>query len=265
MTLLSACFQPCKKYCIQPCDKYCLQPCRRIISKVFYHNTATPSAMTPVTEIATFPLQQSLNPTDAASDSGKIWRDILHTVLVQPGCQRAYWGPGVESPKELRLVIAWSTIAHREKFNASAEYEKIVEQTRTLLAGKPSFCIADFTPYSAIGSSVTEVLNLYFPSTYSDAEQEVFLADMNFLSTCMEKAKGYTGLSKGWAMDEGLTVPETGEQAKVYVILLGWESVACHDDFRQSDLFAENIHLLQGAKGLMGMDMCHVKLTEEEK
>ena len=131
------------------------------------------------------------------------------------------------------------------------------------LEGKPTFCTAAFTTCSAIGSGVTELLNLYFPPAYSDAEQEAFVSDMKFLATCMEKAKGYTGLSMAWAIDEGLTAPETGEQAKVYVILLGWESVACHDEFRQSDLFAENIHLLQGAKGLMGMDMCHVELTEE--
>ena len=131
------------------------------------------------------------------------------------------------------------------------------------LEGKPTFCTAAFTPYSAIGSGVTEVLNLYFPSNYSDTEQEAFVSDMKLLKTCLEKAKGYTGLSMGWAMDEGLTVPESGEQAKVYVILLGWEGLECHDEFRQSELFAENIHLLQGAKRLMGMEMCHVKLSEE--
>lgn len=106
-------------------------------------------------------------------------------------------------------------------------------------------------------SPATEILLLYFPTDYSQADQDKFVADMQKLMDVVEKnSDKYTANAGGW-VDEELTIPGTEEKAKVYSHHIGWKSVQDHLDFRFTEPFKENIYLLRGAKDLKKFTVVH--------
>lgn len=106
-------------------------------------------------------------------------------------------------------------------------------------------------------SPATEILLVYFPTDYSKEDQDKFEADIQkLIAVIKQHSDKYTGSAGGWVLEE-LTIPGTEEKAKVYSANLGWKSVEDHLDFRGTDAFKENIHLLRGAKDLKKLTVVH--------
>lgn len=71
------------------------------------------------TEIVIFPIKEGDLPNDLSTPAGKVFQEILHEVLRQPGAQRAYWGAEVENPTNARLFIDWDSVdAHKNFMNS---------------------------------------------------------------------------------------------------------------------------------------------------
>ena len=73
--------------------------------------------------------------------------------------------------------------------------------------------------------------------------------------------EGCSGLAGGWVAEE-LEDPKSSEKAKVYICLIGWESVDSHMKYRETQSFKDNIHMLRGAKDLKNTVMVHAATKE---
>ena len=111
-------------------------------------------------------------------------------------------------------------------------------------------------------SPATEILTVYFPSGYSQADQDTFLDNFKKLVKAIEdNADTYTGSAGGWVQEE-IPILGTSEKGKAYVALIGWKSMEDHTAFREHQAFKDNIHHLRGAKDVKHLGVVHYSGTE---
>ena len=127
---------------------------------------------------------------------------------------------------------------------------------------------ANLTPHPAsqvlsdVNTPACETLVVYFPSGYSQADQDKFEEDMKkFVKVVEDNADTYTGSAGGWIKEE-LPIPGTEDKGKAYAAFIGWTSVQGHLDFRETQPFKDNVHLLRGAKDLKKLTVIHTSGTE---
>jgi hypothetical protein len=217
------------------------------------------------TEIALLRLKPDTNITGAGPAS-TTWKETLSTVLSQPGAQRAYYGTSVETPTMLRLFIDWDSVDAHKKFMASEIYGPFGEKLTSILDGVEGVYHAHMNPHppsaalAETSSPATELLTAYFPKDYSTAQMDKFSADFETLAKNIEAGgEGYfvTGTG-GWCVEDEITNPANAEmKGKAFFAAIGWKSVQRHLDFRSTDTFKDNIHLLRGADGLLGVHVEH--------
>lgn len=86
------------------------------------------------------------------------------------------------------------------------------------------------------------------------------------ISVMTTSADGYKGYAGGWVIEEVPNPKSDGgknkDKVKAFAGAIGWQSVEAHLKFREHQAFKDNIHLLRGAKDLVGMDVFHVKFLE---
>lgn len=71
------------------------------------------------TEIAIFTIKEGDLPDDLSTFVGKAFKGAIHTVIQQPGAQRAYWGIEVENPTNARLFVDWDSYDAHMAFTKS--------------------------------------------------------------------------------------------------------------------------------------------------
>jgi len=225
------------------------------------------------TEIALLKLKPNTNLNDIGHAS-TVWQDSLATVLEQDGAQRAYWGIAEEDPNMLRLFIDWDSVDAHKKFMSSEAYGPFGEKLMSILDGIEGLYHANMTPHppsaalSDTTSPATELLTAFFPKDYSQAQMDKFESDIKKLVQAIEEngADSYTASAGGWCVEDEVTSPANAEhKGKAYFAALGWKSVQHHLDFRNTATFKDNIHLLRGADGLLGLHVQHYHGTEVQK
>ncbi|KAK5192463.1 hypothetical protein LTR99_009784 [Exophiala xenobiotica] len=221
-----------------------------------------------VTEIAFLPLQEGKFPDDRTSVPGQVHVDVLDILLSQPGCQRCYWGRQVEDRNLLRWFVDWDNIDSHKKFMNSALYKPFLDRFRLILGGPTNLYHAQFTPHpptaalSDTTSPTTEIVTMWFPTSYSEEDKKKVVDDAKALVAVVEKeAKTYRASAGGW-VEEDIDIPGTDEKGKAYVLLIGWTSVEAHMEFRETNAFKENIHYLRDAKDLKKLEAVHASMTE---
>ncbi|KAK5094249.1 hypothetical protein LTS08_008668 [Lithohypha guttulata] len=224
------------------------------------------------TEIAIFPLQEGKYPDDANSTAGQVLRDTLNTLTEQPGFQRAYWGREVENPTTLRLFVDWEDVDAHISFTKKDHYKPFLERFGQIaVLDKAKLFHAHLSPHppdealSDHVSPVTEILNLYFPTDYSDADQNTLVENMKKMVSIIEKEATTQKASAGGWVVEDIEIPGTSEKGKCYQAFIGWDSVEAHMDFRNHQAFKDNIHLLRQAKDLKHLQVVHYSGTQVNK
>ena len=66
----------------------------------------------------------------------------------------------------------------------------------------------------------------------------------------------------GWAIEQ---IDFKGEPCRALAILIGWESVEAHQQYRGTEAFAKSISLLRETAGIKGVSVVHVSLTTAER
>lgn len=216
------------------------------------------------TEIALLKLKPNTNIKDGHAKT--TWDESLKTILDQPGAQRAYYGITEEDPTMLRLFIDWDSVKHHKEFMSSDVYGPFGEKLMTLLDGIEGLYHSHLTPHppskalSQSSSPATELLTVYFPAHYSSHQMSKFQSDMAQLVGAIESNGGdsFTGFAGGWCVEDEVKSPANQEhKGKAYFAAIGWKSVKAHLDFRETEHFKKNIHLLRGADGLLGLHVQH--------
>ena len=72
-----------------------------------------------ITEVAILPLKAGSQVDDPNTPAGSIVQDCIHTVLEQPGAQRAYFGTAHEDPTSMHWFVDWDSHDNHMQFTKS--------------------------------------------------------------------------------------------------------------------------------------------------
>jgi quinol monooxygenase YgiN len=224
--------------------------------------------MDPVTEVASFFLKSH----DVSKQLSQVLND---TLLQQPGCLRVRWGLLHEDATKARCFIDWNDISLHEEFMAAPSYPLFLDKLGPFIESAPQLHHVKFHPIPSSvldneggkgKTPVVEVLYMYFPYDSSFTPEMKDKATINaeqFLAESVPVAKGCTGeTAMGWAIEQ---IDFKGEPCRALAILIGWESVEAHQQYRSSEAFAKSISLVRGTAGLKGVSVVHVSLTTAER
>lgn len=141
-------------------------------------------------------------------------------------------------------------------------YQPFVAKLKPVLGGAISVQHQDMKPEgglkAAMNAPVTEVATFYFDGKPPD---DAYESAKKFIETCEKEAEGKVS---GWAY--GITqeeIEKDGVKGYGAVLCIGWESVDAHMEFRKTEVFKENIHLLRQTS--KGIEMHHVQFMNYVK
>lgn len=204
----------------------------------------------PTTELATIPLKAGSNIGEPSDPAAATFKDVAGSIASQDGFENMQFGMGFENANTLQLAIDWSNKQKHEEFMKSDSYGPFVERFKTIIDGAFGLVHVDFAPEGgakrAMSAPITEVATFYFDG---EPPSDAYESCKKFIEVSEKEA---TQKVYGWAY--GTTheeVEREGVKGKGTVLLIGWESQQDHMDFRETDVFKQNIQLLrQTAKSI---------------
>lgn len=145
-------------------------------------------------------------------------------------------------------------------------YKPFMEEVLSLTAGAPSLYHVHFKTHPPADAftlgAVTEVLQMYFPASYSDEDVKAFEARYEEFATITSAATpDVKAVFPGWSVEE-VTIPGSEEKGKAFVLVIAWTTLQHHMDYRNSQSFTDSIPLLRGAKDVKGAAVFHVAAQE---
>lgn len=111
--------------------------------------------------------------------------------------------------------------------------------------------------------NVTEVLFYYFRASLTDDDIAGIDARMDGLRPALDSSE-IKGVYDGWA-EEGDAIFEGAggeERCKVWVHVVGWESVEAHERTVKGEEFENSREVVKGMEGLRGVVMFHATLVK---
>lgn len=109
---------------------------------------------------------------------------------------------------------------------------------------------------------MTEVLLIWLPSDISkEAKDEATQQLQQFADVCLKEHPVIHAINVGWGVENDFPVRdgEEGQKGSLLNAMIGWPSIDAHMQFRETDTFKNNIHLLREIKGVVKMTMFHIK------
>ncbi|KIW00372.1 uncharacterized protein PV09_08083 [Verruconis gallopava] len=218
------------------------------------------------TEFATVRLKPG---TDVKSEGkGKEIVDLVcETVSRQEGCLFVASGVTVEDPEVWEMVVEWRDIADHKRFQTNEAYGPFMEKARTVVSEEPGSLVinhADLTtPISDVTSApVVEVL-LFYAAPDAGRDDELVAAVRELVDAGLKNGAAVTNVAAGWVV-EPLEWPEKFEgKAKAYRVVIGWESVEKHMEYRETDSFKQTIPAVRAC--VLATDMHHTVFNKYEK
>ena len=224
--------------------------------------------MDSITELASFFLK-------SADVSEPLLQVLNNTLLQQPGCLRVRWSVLYEDATKARCFVDWDDISRHEQFLSSPLYPPFLDKLGPFIESAPLFHHVKFHPIPSSvldneggkgKTPVAEVLYMYFQGDDGFTSEMKDKATSNaeqFLAKSVPVAKGCTGETAiGWAIEK---IDFKGELCRALAILIGWESVEAHQQYRATEGFGKSISILQGTAGIKGVSVTHVSLTTAER
>ncbi|KAF2500200.1 hypothetical protein BU16DRAFT_523012 [Lophium mytilinum] len=212
--------------------------------------------MTQAAEKVTLPLKAGI---DLGSGEYKTaLESALKALSEAEGAQKVFWGTQVEHPEVLELSVDWRQASDFQTFINSAAYPGFRTTLGTIVGGPPKINILSRFQGEAFSTAVSvpiaEVVTLTYPASISEDDANASFAKFKSFG---DKADGALALVGGWSVEE---VPPAEGDAKVFVGVIGWESLDAHMAFRTTEVFKEAVEALRA--GSEGIEMHHVKFTQ---
>lgn len=128
-----------------------------------------------------------------------------------------------------------------------------MQQWSLFLSGEVSIRNVEVSPFPSSTAFVgkakaTEFLRVWFQPDYDAQSQHAYDASFQeLLAESSRSVQGFISASTGWEREE-TTILNTGEKAKEYIMLAGWESRQAHMEFSMTELCKEKIPPLETGK-----------------
>jgi len=110
-------------------------------------------------------------------------------------------------------------------------------------------------------SPATEIAVYYFASDFQDHEGAADMVKQQ-VANVEKSAKTYTASAGGWTEEE-IAIPGTSDKGKAYVVLIGWQSMEAHMEWRATPPYEENMKLMEKYKDqIKHMSVSHFSGTQ---
>lgn len=149
----------------------------------------------------------------------------------------------------MRPRTDWDTIDLHKDFTHSPIYASFSSTLSSLVARAPLLYHFYPTPFppAVLGSApVVEIVTFY------NTEEHFVKNVERFIESCAPDMKGCVGHAFGGVVEE-IEKAEGEGKGKAVVLCVGWESKEAHMEFRETETFKENVHLLR--EGMGGAEM----------
>ena len=161
----------------------------------------------------------------------------------------------------MRCVLVWDSMDEHKKFTAQPGYKEFAG--KIFSAGENGSASLQFydispVPTEALNSPVTEILQVYLPTAEAtESKQSEFEDSAKSFFKAIEPVCGgrLNVQTSGWSVGEIDTDKVDGGKAKVYMALIGWQSIAAHMEVRETKEFREHSAIFANVK----VEMFHVK------
>ncbi|KAG6361735.1 hypothetical protein INS49_009963 [Diaporthe citri] len=216
-----------------------------------------------VTEAGCSIVKPGIDVMDDSTPEGQILLSIWKGVTSQPtGPYRVFWGTEVENPANLWGFFDFASVEEHEKF--AEEFGKdIVKDFPKILGGHHFTKHLNLSPYphTALRAPVTEVLLVWLPSDISQEAYDAAAKQLQQFADVLSEHPVIQAVNVGRGVENDFPVRdgEEGHEGSLLNLMIGWPSIDAHMQFRETDTFKNNIHLLRGMEGVIKMTMFHIK------
>lgn len=108
---------------------------------------------------------------------------------------------------------------------------------------------------------MTEVLLVWLPSDISQEAYDAAAKQLQQFADVLAEEPVIQAVNVGRGIENDFPVRdgEEGQKGSLLNLMIGWPSIDAHMQFRETDTFKNNIHLLRGMEGVIKMTMFHIK------
>ncbi|VUC24405.1 unnamed protein product [Clonostachys rosea] len=224
--------------------------------------------LSPTTELAYITVKEGLerDALDKSTPAGQAFAYMIDMVIKAPGARSAHWGPSLEDPRQIWILVAWDHIQDHLNYR---ETETLAEVTRRLsphvdIPAGYQICHVNppiTPPFNISGCHVVEILTMCFPSDLDAAIKKA--VEKNF-GLWIRKAITPAGLcranSHGWTVENNVELHgEPRSSFLMYVATLAYESVEQYEENRELDIFKQNLHIIHSLPDITRLDSFLVK------
>ena len=124
------------------------------------------------------------------------------------------------------------------------------------------------SPPLVLQSPVTEVMLAYFPSDISPAGKDAAIARLQeFIDKTFRMCPDVKAVSHGWGVENDFPVKGAveGQIGSVLTAFIGWPSIDAQMKFRKTEVYKENVKLIEGMEGMVKLAILHLSCRSLER
>ncbi|KAI1426603.1 hypothetical protein F5Y12DRAFT_741695 [Xylaria sp. FL1777] len=228
--------------------------------------------MAPVTEVVYIILMPN-------ADYGAI-EESVKIMARQPGCLTARASRLQEEPDKVHCFIDWDSVDSHLAFARNKEvYGPFRALVGTVMAGfappyhvelspyPPTVFDGGATPRRGKRSGVVMIGKAWFPggpALTAEETEAVTAAFGTFVKALRDRGvKGFTGrVAHGWSLEDGILYQ--GQESRVFVFAVGWESIEAYLRFRDSAQFRDIGSVMTSLNKLEELEYCSINTTDTD-
>lgn len=188
----------------------------------------------PVTQILYLDVDPSKDLTDAHSEAGHDWAEMLELSKSSPDFREQYWGRGHERPEKVRLHIVRDTVDQHDAFRGSESGDRFHALLRKLVQPNTAPVIRHVLLHDTELKDRCRAHEAPITGSALYVNSNAVFHDYVWplWTHIVRHAPGNQGVAGGRVLDH-----ESGKDA--YLVYVGWVTNDDHQRFRQSPLCAD--------------------------
>ncbi|KAF5667815.1 hypothetical protein FHETE_5584 [Fusarium heterosporum] len=201
-----------------------------------------------VTEVGCMVVKPGLDIMNDSTPEGQILTGTWNTVLSKPGGpQRVFWGLESVDASKVWGFFDFESIEQHQRYGADA----VKDIPKICTRGEFTKHVKMFPSSNVLGSTMTEVMLVYFPQDISPEHQKSLELQLKeILTQNFECDPGVTEVAYGWGVEKDFPArEEDGQPRAVLMGFVGWDTVDAHKGVSEHKNYKETIAMIAGLKG----------------